>query len=97
MDGGGLDPQLLDLDDLFFFGTRGLIQLLHVGVGHLLDLVVRAAFVVFGDGFIFEKLFHRFVAVTPDVADRDTVIFGDSMELLDQILARFTRMVTFPE
>src|SRR6266852_5652170 len=81
-------PQrLLDLDDLFFFGTRGLIQLLHVGVGHLLDLVMRAAVVVLGDGFILEKLLHRFVAVTPDVAYRDAVILGHSMELLDQVLA----------
>ena len=40
---------LADLEDLFFLVLGGQVDLLHVGVGELLNLVVRLLLVVFGD------------------------------------------------
>src|SRR5260370_134205 len=78
---------LLDFQDLFLFDPRRLVQLAHVCVGHLLDLVVRAALFVFGDGLVFEEFLDRLVAVAADVADRHAMVLGYSVELFHQLLA----------
>src|SRR6266481_3248330 len=78
---------LLDFPDLFLFRRRRLVKLAHVCVGHLLDLVVRAALFVFGDDLVFEEFLDRLVAVAADVADRHAMVLGYSVELLHQLLA----------
>src|SRR5579872_1275379 len=79
--------RLADLDDFFFFGLRGLIQLIHIGRRHLLDLFERSALVVFGDGLILEQLLHRLVAIAPNIPYGDAVIFRYPVQLLDELLA----------
>src|SRR5262245_18693236 len=78
---------LLDLENFFLFTLRGLVQLPHVPVGHLLDLVMRATVLVFRDDLVLEELFDRLVPIAPDVADGHAMILGYGVELLDQILA----------
>src|SRR5260370_15259298 len=78
---------LLDFQDLFLFGPGRLVQLAHVSVGHLLDLVVRAAVFVFGDDLVFEEFLDRLIAVAADIAHGYAVVLGYSVELFHQLLA----------
>src|SRR5262249_34699320 len=85
--GGEKIPTPPGFEGFFFFYPRPPIQLAHVAVGHLLDLVMRPAIVVFGDGLVLQQLLDGLVAVPADVAHRHAMILGYSMKLLDQLLA----------
>src|ERR1039458_9581954 len=50
-----LQLQLLDFEDFLFFGPRGLVDFVHVGVGQLLDLVVGPLVLVFGDLLVLDR------------------------------------------
>src|SRR5258708_38290735 len=60
---------LLDFQDLFLFDPRRLVKLAHVCVGHLLDLVMRAALFVFRNDLVFEESLDRLVAVPAALGD----------------------------
>src|ERR1700678_1443724 len=76
---------LLDLEGVLFLGLRCHIDLSHVGVRHLLDLIEGALLIVLGDFLILEQLLHRLIAIAADVAHRDAMVLGDAVKLLDQI------------
>src|SRR5215471_13579232 len=45
---------LLDLENLFLFVLGRLLQPIHVTVGHLLDLIESASFLILGDFLVLE-------------------------------------------
>src|SRR5260370_31578142 len=84
---------LLDFQDLFLFDPRRLVKLAHVCVGHLLDLVMRAALFVFRNDLVFEESLDRLVAVAADVADRHAMVLRHFLELFHQLLTASFRAV----
>src|SRR5262245_46086178 len=83
--------RLPDLQDFFFLGLGGLVDLLHVAVGQLLDLVVGSLVFVFRDLLVLQKLLHGFVAVAADVSDRDAMVLSRGVQALDHLLAALLR------
>src|SRR6266436_3725651 len=67
--GAPIDP-LLDIQNLLLFPLRRLVHFLNVGVGHLLDVLQRAALLVLADGLVLEQLLQVLVGVAADVAHR---------------------------
>src|SRR5690606_16629000 len=70
----------------FLFGVF-LVDEADVVVGHLLDVLLRAALVVLADGFFLEQLLDVVVGVAADVAHRHTGVFGLGLGLLGVVAA----------
>src|SRR5689334_22029725 len=90
---GGFDSALAgsasmvsDLKDLLFLLGQGIVDLLDVVVGHLLDLFVEAPVLVLGDLAILFHLLEHLHAVTPDIAHGDTPLLRIFMRDLGQLL-----------
>ena len=78
---------LLNLQYFFLFVFHCLIQPLDVVVGQLLALFQRPPFFILADQLVFQQLLDVLVAIAPDVAQRDAMVFGNMMDLLHQLLA----------
>ena len=61
---------LLAAHDFCFFGLRRRVDLLDVGVGHLLHVVERPALFVFADELVLEQLLQMLIGIAADVAQR---------------------------
>src|ERR1700735_2887437 len=78
---------LLDLQNFLFLDLGGLVDLLHVPVGQLLNLVVSPLVLVFGDLLVLEQRLDGLVAVAANVAQRHAMVLGDAVQALDELLA----------
>src|ERR1039457_2999477 len=78
---------LADLQDVLLLRLGRRVDLVHVRVRQLLDLVVRLLVVVFGDLLVLGQLLHRLVAVAADVAHGHAMVLGHAVQFLDELLA----------
>src|SRR5204862_5800382 len=76
---------------LCLFCGDHLVDFGDVPVGELLDLVLRAPFLVFGHGLVFQQFLERMIGVAARVAHSDLGILSLVLDYLDQIAAAFLR------
>lgn len=74
--GSYVHKELLQRRQLLFFFCQQLIDLFDIAVGQLLDGILQAFGLIFRQLAIFLSLAHRVDAIPPDVADRDSPLFG---------------------
>ena len=80
--------EALQLQDFFLLRPDRLVDLLDVGVGQLLDLVLLVVGFVLGDLVVLLELLDPVVGVAADVAHRDLGVLADVLDDLDQVLRR---------
>src|SRR6476620_5537557 len=74
-----------DRHQFFFLVLHHVVDVLDRLVGQLLDLVLAAAFFVFGDLLVLQQFLDLVVRVAADVADRDLGVFAAGVHVLGEL------------
>src|SRR5437899_6858676 len=83
--------ELLDLQNLLFFGGREVLNLLGLRMRDLFHLLDRALVFVLADLLVFLQLVDGFLDVAADVAHRRAVILQNFVQVLHNLLAALFR------
>ena len=81
------ETRLLAAHDFGFFASGRGVDLLDVGVGHLLDIVQGAALFVLADEFVLQQLLQVLVGVAADLSDDVASFLRLFVDVLGQLLA----------
>ena len=81
--------QRLYLQHFFLFGRATLVNLGHIAVGQLLDVLAGFTMLIFRDGLVFFRFFQGVVGLAANIAQSDFGVLAVFFGQLDQFLAPF--------